>query len=220
MPEEINRVVADHVSSLLLCPTRTAVENLRREGITHGVHAVGDVMYDAMRHATAAARERSTIVSSLGLQGVPFALCTLHRAETTEDPETFARALAFVESEAARQPVVFPVHPRTRKMLAGAGRSLKGVRQIDPVGYLDMHALLSASSLTLTDSGGLQKEAYFHRKPCITLRDETEWVETVEAGWNRLWTSADWKKPRRDIPDYGDGQAAELCVEEIRRLVG
>jgi UDP-GlcNAc3NAcA epimerase len=220
MPEEINRVLADHVSSLLLCPTRTAVENLRREGLSRGVHAVGDVMYDAMRHATAAARERSGLVGELGLGGGPFALCTLHRAETTHDPETFARAFAFVEAEAERQPVVFPVHPRTRKMLEAAGRSPKGVRQIEPVGYLDMHALLAACSLVLTDSGGLQKEAYFHRKPCITLRDETEWVETIEAGWNRLWTSPDWKTPRRDIADYGDGHAAERCVEEIRRLIG
>lgn len=219
MPEEVNRILADHVSALLLCPTRTAVENLQREGITAGVKEVGDVMYDTTRHAAEMAKVRSTILKDLGLVGRPFALCTLHRAETTDDPTTFEKALAYLEAEADRQTVVFPIHPRTRKMLEARGRLLRNVKQIAPVGYLDMHALLGACALVLTDSGGLQKEAYFHRKPCITLRSETEWVETVEAGWNRLWSQPDWTSPRRDISDYGDGAAAEKCVEAIRQLL-
>jgi len=219
MPEEVNRVLTDHISALLLCPTSVAVENLRREGITQGVRAVGDVMYDTTLHAAEMATAKSTILAELDLSSQPFALCTLHRAETTDDPVMFEEALSFLEAEAARQTVVFPIHPRTRKMLEAGGRTLRGVRQIGPVGYLDMHALLGACSLVLTDSGGLQKEAYFHRKPCITLRSETEWVETVEAGWNRLWTSPDWASPRRDITDYGDGNAAEKCIDFIRDLL-
>jgi UDP-GlcNAc3NAcA epimerase len=219
MPEEVNRVLADHVSALLLCPTDLAVQNLKLEGITGGVRQVGDVMYDTTLHATEMAAHRSTILKDLGIAGQPFALCTLHRAETTDDPKTFERALAYLEAEAKKQTVVFPVHPRTRKTLEAKGRSLAGVQQIPPVGYLDMHSLLGACSLVLTDSGGLQKEAYFHRKPCVTLREETEWVETLDAGWNRLWASADWKSPRRDIPDYGDGHAADKCVEAVRDLV-
>lgn len=219
MPEEINRVLTDHVSALLLCPTQAAVDNLRDEGVTEGVLAVGDVMYDAMLHATEMAAKRSTLVQKLGLEGEAFAVCTLHRAETTDDPDLFERALTFVEAQAEKQTVVFPVHPRTRKMLKAKGRALRNVRQIEPVGYLDMHALLGACELVLTDSGGLQKEAYFHRKPCITLRTETEWVETVEAGWNRLWSDDNWKSPRRDIAEYGDGRAAEACVAAVSRLL-
>jgi len=219
MPEELNRILADHVSSLLLCPTKVAVENLRREGIVKGVRTVGDVMYDTARHAERMAKTRSTILQDLDLVGRPFAVCTLHRAETTNDPAMLEKALSYLEAEASRQVVIFPVHPGTRKRLEASGRALEGVRQIMPIGYLDMHALLGACSLVLTDSGGLQKEAYFHRKPCITLRSETEWVETVEAGWNRLWTSPDWASPRHDITDYGDGNAAEKCIDSIRELV-
>jgi UDP-GlcNAc3NAcA epimerase len=219
MPEEVNRVLADHVSELLLCPTSVAVENLRREGITKGVSAVGDVMFDTTRHATETAKRKSTIVKDLGLESQSFALCTIHRAETTDDPATLEKAMAFLEGEAAKQTVVFPIHPRTRKTLEASNRTLKGVRQLGPVGYLDMHALLDACSLVLTDSGGLQKEAYFHRRPCVTLRNETEWVETIEAGWNRLWSQSDWASPRREIADYGEGLAAVKCVEAIRALV-
>lgn len=216
MPEEINRVVTDHLSALLLCPTQSAVQNLTNEGVTKGVHHVGDVMFDATLFAIERSRELSAAVDKLDLKGKPFAVCTLHRAENTDDPERLAAILAFIEEQAEERTIVFPVHPRTRKVLEAAGRTLTNVRMIDPLGYFDLHRLLADCDLVLTDSGGLQKEAYFHRKPCITLRDETEWVETVEAGWNRLWQSPPTTTARRDIPDYGAGDAAARTIEAIK----
>lgn len=207
MPEEVNRVVADHVSALLFCPTQTAVANLAAEGITKGVHAVGDVMYDTTLAAVKRAESRSTIIETMGLTPRGYAVATIHRAENTDDPERFARVVAWLEDAARQTPVVMPVHPRTRKLLASRGLAPAGLTLIDPIGYLDMARLLSQAAAVFTDSGGLQKEAYFHRVPCVTLRDETEWVETIEAGWNRLWTS-DSYAPRRDIADYGDGHSA------------
>lgn len=215
MPEEINRVMADHVSALLLCPTRTGVENLKIEGLTRGVHLVGDVMHDATLYAIEQSKTVSSIIEDLGLTGTDFAVCTLHRAENTDDEQRFTRIIAFVENHARDREVIFPVHPRTRKVMAERGMEPEGVRLIDPVGYFDLNRLLADASLVLTDSGGLQKEAYFHRTPCITLRDETEWVETIEAGWNRLWTQDHWKSPRRDIEDYGRGDAGARTVDAI-----
>lgn len=214
MPEEINRVVADHVSALLFCPTQTAVANLAAEGITKGVHAVGDVMYDTTLAAVKRAEGRSTIIETLGLAPGGYAVATIHRAENTDDPERFARVVVWLEAAARETPVVMPVHPRTSKLLASRGVVPAGLTLIDPVGYLDMARLLSQAAGVFTDSGGLQKEAYFHRVPCVTLRDETEWVETVEAGWNRLWTGEDYA-PRRDIADYGSGDAAEKIAQLI-----
>lgn len=208
MPEEINRVVADHLSALLFCPTATAVRNLAAEGITAGVHAVGDVMFDTTLDAIRRAEERSRILATLGLTPKGFAVATLHRAENTDDPDRLAATVAWLERAAADLPVVMAVHPRTRKLMAAGGIVPKGVRLVDPLGYLDMTQLVHHAAAVFTDSGGLQKEAYFHRVPCVTLRDETEWVETIEAGWNRLWTVEGYA-PRRDIPDYGDGRAAE-----------
>ena len=222
MPEEINRVVADHVSDLLLCPTSTAIANLAAEGITRGVHAVGDVMYDTTLAAVDRARGRSRILESLGLTPGSYAVATIHRAENTDDPARFARVLAWLEAAAATRPIVMPLHPRTAKLLDASGRRLAGIRRIDPIGYLDMAWLTHHAAAVLTDSGGLQKEAYFHGVPCVTLRDETEWVETVEAGWNRLWTTDAYATPRRPIPDYGTGKAAELIArlisERLREL--
>lgn len=220
MPEEINRVMADHLSALLLCPTQTGVDNLKAEGITRGVHAVGDVMHDATLYAIEQSRTKSDVIEKLDLEGRDYAVCTLHRAENTDDPDRFARIIAFLEEQARERLVVFPVHPRTRKVMAERGISPKGVKQVDPMGYFDLNRLMAGSSLVLTDSGGLQKEAYFHRKPAITLRDETEWVETIEAGWNRLWTQKDWKSPRRDILDYGQGDAGERTVDAIEAFLG
>lgn len=211
MPEEVNRVVADHVSALLFCPTQTAVANLAAEGISKGVHAVGDVMYDTTLAAVKRAEGRSTIVETLGLTPGGYAVATIHRAENTDDPERFARVVAWLEEAARKTPVVMPVHPRTRKLLASRGLAPAGLTLIDPIGYLDMARLLSRAAAVFTDSGGLQKEAYFHRVPCVTLRDETEWVETIEAGWNRLWTGED-RAPRRDIADYGDGHSAQAIA--------
>ncbi|WP_186420652.1 UDP-N-acetylglucosamine 2-epimerase (non-hydrolyzing) [Bosea sp. CS1GBMeth4] len=218
MPEEINRVVADHVSALLFCPTRAAVANLGAEGIVKGVHAVGDVMYDTTLAAVKRAEGRSTIIETLGLTPGGYAVATIHRAENTDDPERFDRVVAWLEAAARETPVVMPVHPRTRKLLASRGLNPAGLTLIDPVGYLDMARLLSRATAVFTDSGGLQKEAYFHRVPCVTLRDETEWVETVEAGWNRLWTSKDYA-PRRDITDYGSGDAATSIARHIADLL-
>jgi UDP-GlcNAc3NAcA epimerase len=218
MPEEINRVVTDHVSALLFCPTQTAVHNLAQEGIVAGVHATGDVMFDTTIAAVERASARSTIVADLDLQPRHYAVATIHRAENTDDPARFARVVAWLEDAARSTPIVMPVHPRTRRLLTQRGVAPAGLTLIDPIGYLDMAWLVNQSAAVFTDSGGLQKEAYFHRVPCVTLRDETEWVETVEAGWNRLWTVPDYA-PRRDIPDYGDGRSAAVIADFLRRAV-
>jgi UDP-GlcNAc3NAcA epimerase len=214
MPEEVNRVLTDHVSALLLSPTMTGVRNLESEGITRGVHHVGDVMYDAMLHAQRRSRDMSTILADLGLSEGGFALATVHRAENTDDPGRLQAVMNAIVETAAALPVIFPVHPRTKQAIARSGTHLGSIRTIDPVGYIDMVRLLDGAKVVLTDSGGLQKEAYFARRPCVTLRDETEWTETLEHGWNRLWTTSDWK-PQSDIADYGTGQAAEAVLAVI-----
>jgi UDP-GlcNAc3NAcA epimerase len=211
MPEEINRIVADRLSALLFCPTRTAVDNLAAEGIAAGVHMTGDVMYDVTLHAASAARANSRILERLGLAPRGYALATVHRAENTDDPAALAAVLSYLREQAHDQPVVLPLHPRTREAARLQGLSFDGLTVTEPLGFLDMHRLLASAAAVFTDSGGVQKEAYFHRAPCVTLRAETEWVETVEAGWNRLWRGPDWR-PRRDIPDYGDGRSAEKVV--------
>ncbi len=188
MPEEINRILTDHVSDSLFCPTVTAVENLKREGVTKGVHLVGDVMYDALLDGVEIAKRTSTILKRLAVEPGQFILATVHRAENTDQPqrlEGIVTALAGLAK--AGHTIVFPVHPRTRKLLGMHSFELcKGVVQIDPVPYLDMVLLESTARLILTDSGGIQKEAYWLQVPCLTLRDETEWEETVQSGWNRL----------------------------------
>ena len=216
MPEEINRVMADHLSAVLLCPTREAITNLANEGVTEGVHQVGDVMYDATLFAKAAAEKSMEVLERLGLERDGYSLCTVHRAENTDDGARFRRVMEFLEAAAEIGPVVFPIHPRTRQTLKRNDLTPKGIKLIDPVGYFDMHRLLSGATQVFTDSGGLQKEAYFHRVPCVTLRDETEWVETVDAGWNRLWTS-DTYRPRTEISDYGDGAAAQKIADILRQ---
>lgn len=220
MPEELNRVVTDHLSTLLLCPTQTAIANLTNEGIVKGVHHVGDVMFDATQFAIERSRKTSDILKTLALEGKRFAVCTLHRAENTDDPQRLAALLAFLEDKSDGRTIVFPMHPRTRKVLAASGIATRGLMIIDPLGYFDLHRLLADCEIVFTDSGGLQKEAYFHRKPCITLREETEWVETVDAGWNRLWSGSDFASPRKDIADYGQGDAAERTAELVRQMLG
>jgi UDP-GlcNAc3NAcA epimerase len=218
MPEEINRVVTDHLSALLFCPTQRAVCNLAAEGIKTGVHAVGDVMYDMTLAATARAIGSSRILETLGLLPRGYAICTIHRAENTDNPERFARIMAWLDEAVQHTPVVMPVHPRTRKRMADGVAAPRAGRLIDPLGYLDMTCLVHHAAVIFTDSGGLQKEAYFHRVPCITLRDETEWAETVEAGWNRLWIDAEYK-PRRDILDYGTGNASVLVAARLNEFL-
>jgi UDP-GlcNAc3NAcA epimerase len=215
MPEEINRVVTDHLSALLFCPTQTAVRNLAQEGVTEGVYTSGDVMYDTTLAAIARAQNCSTILGILDLIPKSYSVATIHRAENTDDPQQFMRLLAWLEEAAHSRPVIMPTHPRTRRVMAGLGITLKGVRLIDPLGYMDMTRLVHEAAAIFTDSGGLQKEAYFHRVPCVTLRNETEWVETIDAGWNRLWTVPDYATPRQEILDYGNGHAAELIAEVI-----
>lgn len=230
MPEEINRVVADRVADLLFCPTPVAVENLRREGITDGVFLTGDVMYDSALHYTHLAEERSDVLARLGLAKGEFYLATIHRAENTDAPDRLRRLLAALDG--APRPVVLPVHPRTRQVIRQEGLAVRRIRLIDPVSYLDMLMLETAARAILTDSGGVQKEAYFAAVPCITLRGETEWVELVEAGWNRVvgtdpeaiasaleWAeSMDRAAAGRSL--YGDGHAAERIVASLLGRAG
>jgi UDP-N-acetylglucosamine 2-epimerase (non-hydrolysing) len=187
MPEEVNRVLTDHASDLLFCPTATAVRNLAAEGVTKGVHLVGDVMYDAMNYNRAVAEERSRILEVVGVRPGEYLVVTVHRPSNTDDRENMAAILDALGE--AGMPVVFPVHPRTRRFLGEYGllAGMPGnVRIIEPLGYLDMLRLMAHAEKILTDSGGIQKEAYMLGVPCITLRENTEWVETVEAGWNVL----------------------------------
>src|SRR5262249_40922946 len=181
MPEEINRVLADRVSRWLFCPTDTAIANLRREGMTAGVYLVGDVMYDVVLMMGERARTHSSIFRRLSIAPGEFQLATLHRAENTDSPDALRRMLAYLDEAAHETPVVLPLHPRTRQAAARYGLHFGAVRIVEPVGYLDMMELLDGCTRVLTDSGGLQKEAYFFRKQCVTLRDATEWVETIEA---------------------------------------
>ncbi|MFE8644857.1 non-hydrolyzing UDP-N-acetylglucosamine 2-epimerase [Sphingomonas sp. NCPPB 2930] len=188
MPEELNRILTDRISTLLLCPTATAVQHLASEGLSRGVHLVGDVMFDASRFYGQLARQRSCILDRLKLQGRGYVLATCHRAENTDDPDRLTQILESLAEIAEDMPVVLPLHPRTRKLIEATGlqASLYRLLVVEPLPYLDMVALEQASTVIMTDSGGVQKEAYFYRVPCITLRDETEWVETVQLGWNRL----------------------------------
>lgn len=221
MPEEINRVLADHVSDLLLCPSDAAVRNLAAEGITRNVHLVGDVMLDVLNWAKQRlARNPSRMLTQLGLTEKRYLLATVHRSENTDDPSRLRQILEAFNS--LEEPVVFPVHPRSLKVIKEIGcRTEPHVRLIDPLAYLDMVALENSARLILTDSGGVQKEAYWLNVPCLTLREETEWVETVQAGWNMLSGSDSGKivnavhsfRPTGPKPTlYGDGRAAEKCV--------
>jgi UDP-GlcNAc3NAcA epimerase len=188
MPEEINRILTDHLSAMLFAPTTTAVRHLSNEGIAaNSIHKVGDVMYDAALFYGARARTRSAILKDHGLSERGYFLATVHRAENTDDRSRL-RVIVEALSEASEElPIVLPVHPRTRKTLADSGIQFGSrVHLIDPVGYVDMLSLEMNARAIATDSGGVQKEAYFYGVPCITLRDETEWTELVDLGWNRV----------------------------------
>ena len=185
MPEEHNRVLTDHAADLLFCPTQTAVDNLAAEGLTQGVHLTGDVMYDAVLYNSELAESRSGALARLALAQGCYLLATVHRPQNTDDPSALSRIMtAFEELD---ELVVFPAHPRTQTALQRYGlETPDNVRLIDALGYLDMLVLERHARLILTDSGGVQKEAFFFAVPCVTLREETEWVETVDAGWNVL----------------------------------
>jgi UDP-N-acetylglucosamine 2-epimerase len=225
MPEEINRVLCDQISDALFCPTSNAAEHLRHEGITRGVHVVGDVMRDVLKRSVERAAQASKILERLKIQPGSYALATIHRAANTDNSGNL-RTLLETLGQLART-VVFPVHPRTRLAIQRSGLAMpESVRDIDPVGYFDMLQLEANADCVLTDSGGMQKEAYWLGVRCITLREETEWVETVQAGWNRvvgtdreliLDAVLNWF-PSGERPDiYGDGHAAEKIVTVLNK---
>jgi UDP-GlcNAc3NAcA epimerase len=225
MPEEINRILSDRVSTLLFCPTDLAVANLAREGLTSGVYLVGDVMFDMALHMASVAAARTNTLSRIGVAPKGYALATCHRAENTDDPTALAGIIRGLAGIAALRPVVLPIHPRTRAKIAEYGMLdwLKAVTVIEPVSYLDMVTLEKNAEFIVTDSGGVQKEAFFYRVPCITTREETEWVETVDAGWNMLVGNDPAKitsaveslghAQRREVNPYGFGDAAERILD-------
>jgi UDP-N-acetylglucosamine 2-epimerase len=223
MPEELNRVLTDHASDLLLCSTQTAMDNLDREGVHGQAHLVGDVMADVSLAFREIAAERSAILGELGLEPGTYFAVTAHRAGNVDDPARLERLVALLE--ALPQPVVFPVHPRTRARLEAAGLldRLDGVTLVPPLGYLDFLELARHARAILTDSGGVQKEAYLLGVPCVTLRDTTEWVETVDAGWNVLVDldreaalAALERTPPPERPElYGGGRAAERVRDAV-----
>ncbi|MHB8532445.1 MAG: non-hydrolyzing UDP-N-acetylglucosamine 2-epimerase [Solirubrobacteraceae bacterium] len=229
MPEELNRALTDHAAELLLCSSETAAENLRREGVPGRVEVVGDVMVDVAERWRVRARADASTRAELGVSDGDYLLLTAHRAGNVDDP---ARLEALVQLiEALPAPVVFPLHPRTRARLDAAALServqaVPGLRLTEPLGYARFASLLCAARAVLTDSGGVQKEAYLAGVPCVTLRANTEWVETVQNGWNTLVDldaaaalgALAAQRPEAHPPLYGDGHAAERCVEAIERL--
>lgn len=199
MPEEINRIVTDHVSKYLFAPTQTAVDNLTREGMGANTFLTGDIMVDTMKNSMEIALKKSTVISDLHLQDKKYNLLTLHRNYNVDDTTVLEHILNQLGQ--MEELIIFPVHPRTKKMLAETYVIPKNIKLIEPQGYLDFIALEYAAARIITDSGGIQKEAYLLRKPCITLRSETEWVETVEEKWNLLINPAD-KNITSQIVDF------------------
>ncbi len=221
MAEEHNRVLTDHCSDLLFCPTQTAVDNLDREGIRNGVHLVGDTMHDAVLQFNQIALQKPSILVSLGIKPKSYLLATIHRAYNTNNPTVLSSI--FSAFRLVNETIIFPIHPRTLQAINASNIIIPpNVHLIDPVGYLDMLTLEQNARIILTDSGGIQKEAYFFKVQCITLRPETEWVETTASGWNSLVGTepamiiASLKKPLApDLshPDYfGDGHSSEKIV--------
>ena len=228
MPEEINRILTDRISSWLFAPTAAASRHLAAEGLApHRVHVVGDVMYDVALYFGARIDAHGGPVQRLGLEPAGYVLATVHRAENTDEPERLAAIVDGLAAVSADIRVVWPLHPRTRAVLQQTGRYQSLAQQvtlIDPVGYLDMVQLEKHAALIATDSGGVQKEAFFYQVPCVTLRAETEWVELVDSGWNLLVppSSAELVAQSvlgaigsrgRDVRPYGDGQAAQAIAE-------
>lgn len=230
MPEEVNRVVTDHISNLLFCPTETAVKNLAAEGVVDGVHNVGDVMYDAAIMFGCLAEEKSDVLNRLRLEKSGYVLVTIHRDFNTDDSVKLGSIVDGLV--ACEDNVVFPAHPRVRKQLEAFGllkvlENKGNIQIIEPVGYLDMVSLEKNARVIVTDSGGVQKEAFFHKVPCITVRPSTEWVETVLTGWNNLVntdcaelvskikTAARPAVNDADMNFYGDGKAGEKIVDVL-----
>jgi UDP-N-acetylglucosamine 2-epimerase len=223
MPEEINRKLTDHISTLLFAPSQLAVENLSSEGVKEGVHMTGDIQYDVVRRCKLQAADAAAVLSRYGLQPDEYAVATVHRAENTDDPTRLAGIFEGLNRVAAKGvPVVVPLHPRTTGLIGGLTLH-RNVRIVAPVGFLEMLALAEHAMFGLTDSGGLQKELYWLETPCITLRTETEWRETVDAGWNIIaGTSPDaiesavgamTKVLPNPVALYGNGHAADQMVD-------
>lgn len=229
MPEEINRIVTDHVSDMLFVPTQTGIDNLAKEGIPSSkIFQSGDVMYDVVKYYRKRASETTTVLKDLNLLGKQFVLVTIHRAENTDNPERLTTIMNSLSEIATEATIVFPMHPRTRKVLNSIykGTIPDTLRIVDPVGYLDMIALQNACLLVITDSGGVQKEAFMHDKFCITTRTETEWTELVDNGFNFLANPLDklpdtfakvksMKFDNKGFQPYGDGHAAEKIVNTM-----
>lgn len=232
MPEETNRVLSDHVSTWLFAPTKTAVDNLSAEGISgERVHFVGDVMFDLARLVIENPAHITDIGDRLGLTHGGYALSTLHRQETTDEPGKLLAILDALAELAGTMPVILPIHPRTRKIVStvpAIAKALSAITVIEPLGYFDMATLLAGARIAVTDSGGLQKEAFFHKVPCVTVRSETEWVELIDLGWNRLpaeftresisdaIASALNSPAGRDTAPYGDGRTATRIRDVLR----
>jgi UDP-GlcNAc3NAcA epimerase len=228
MPEEINRVVTDVLSDLLFVPTPVAVENLKKEGITSNIHVVGDVMVDSLMIYTRIAEQKSRILDDLKLEKNKFLLMTIHRPSNADHDDRLSSILR--EASKVDLPVIFPTHPRSRTRVEKLICKTSGnIRIIDPIGYLDMMMLEKYSKVIITDSGGVQKEAYLHKTPCLTVRGETEWVETVRDGWNYIVgdhlekisiLSKDFPEPREWNPHYGDGQTSDKIVRLLQENLG
>jgi len=241
MIEEINRKLTDNVATFLFCPTRSAVDNLAHESIKGGVLSpfsweryvinVGDVMLDSILQCRARAEESSTLHRELGIAGQPYLLATVHRAENTDDPRILSDILYALKELSFQEAVIFPVHPRTRNAIETIGeRKYGNLRFIDATSYLDMIALIAGSRMVLTDSGGVQREAFFLHVPCVTLRSETEWMETVECGWNVVTGTSAHEilsgarrvlemERKEGVPLFGAGDAAEKIVSFLEKHV-
>jgi len=230
MPEEINRILTDRISDILCCPTEQAVANLKQEGFGNfpcRIVKTGDVMLDAALYYKTYSAQRSDVIARLGLIDNEFVLCTVHRAENTDDPAALGAILSALNDISREMSIVLPLHPRTRKIIA-ANRFELAFDPIEPVGYFDLIELLSRTRLVMTDSGGLQKEAYFFKKPCVTLREETEWVELIDSGCNvisgtkREQVVSCFKRMREikcnfSLGYYGSGKAGQVIVAEMMR---
>lgn len=214
MPEEVNRVMTDHLSSLLLCPTLSAVDNLLAEGISCGVEWIGDVMLDVALRSLGSGEEARCFVKEQGLEAGGYVVATIHRAENTDDEQRLHEVVSYVDRQSAGLKVILPLHPRLRHRADQIMRFCPRATIMAPLGYFETQFLISQAAVVFTDSGGLQKEAMFHHVPCVTLRDETEWTETIEAGWNRLWTVPAYR-PRNEIQAFGDGHASVKAASRI-----
>lgn len=232
MPEEVNRILTDRISRWLFTPTKEADRHLRAEGVAADcIHQVGDVMYDvALHHGNRAAGRQDGALKRLGLERGSYILATVHRAENTDAPNRLRAIMGALEQIAREIPVVMPLHPRTRGVLERQGHLpallQQPIRFVDPLGYLDMVELEQAAALVATDSGGVQKEAFFHQVPCVTLRNETEWVELIQTGWNRLAPPTDAATVQTairaalgtrgaSVQPYGSGDAAVRIVQKL-----